>query len=126
MTNTFDWVEIRTGDVEKAAGFFAKLFGWEVIRRLDAGGRDYWIFDTGAEPRLENLRRGALWLKPTDESPRVVVYVLVDDIESILDKVVALGGRVVASKQPEGPAFKAYFADPDGNVFGLWQEAGPD
>ena len=122
MANTFDWVEIRTRDTEKASKFFENLFGWEVVRRETADGSDYWIFDTGDEPRIENIRRGAIWLRPDDANLGVVVYVVVEDIETVLHKVIELGGEVVLPKTPEGPAFKAYIADPDGNLFGLWQE----
>lgn len=55
MANTFDWVEIRVQDTERTAAFYEDLFGWQIIRKETAGGSDYWIFDTGDEPRLENL-----------------------------------------------------------------------
>lgn len=122
MANTFDWVEIGTKDVDRAADFFEHLFGWQVVQKIAADGSAYWIFDTGDAPRLDNLRRGALWLRPADEVPRVVVYVHVESIEAVLEKAVALGGRVVAPKAAQGRAFTAHFADPDGNVFGLWEE----
>jgi predicted enzyme related to lactoylglutathione lyase len=122
MPNTFDWIEIRTHDVERSALFFEKLLGWKVQQKIAAEGSPYWIFDTGETPRPENLRRGAFWLRPAGEGPRVVAYILVKDIEATLKKVVDLGGRVKAPKSAEGQAFKAYFADPDGNVFGLWAE----
>jgi hypothetical protein len=122
VANTFDWVEIRTRDIEKAADFHGQLFGWAVVHEEAAGGLDYWILDTGGIPRTENLRRGGLWLRSKDQDVGVVVYVLVDDIEATLQKAVALGGRVVTPRTSEGPAFKAYLADPDGNIFGLWQE----
>ena len=122
MANTFDWIEIRTRDTDKAAKFYEDLFGWKVIRREAADGSDYWIFDTGGEPRTENLRRGALWLRPDDADHGVVVYVVVEDIEAILQQVADLGGEVALPKTPQGTAFKAYFTDPDGNLFGLWQE----
>jgi len=122
MANTFDWVEIRTRDTGKAAKFYEDLFGWKVVRRETAEGSDYWIFDTGDEPRVENLRRGAMWLRPNSGDLGVVVYVVVEDIEAVLQKVVDLGGEVVLPGTPQGPAFKAYFTDPDGNLFGLWQE----
>ena len=122
MANTFDWVEISTKDVEAAASFFEQLFGWQVVQKIAADGSAYWIFDTGGMPRLENLRRGALWLRPADELPRMALYVYVDSIDAVLDKVVALGGRVIAPKAAQGRAFRAHFADPDGNVFGLWEE----
>jgi len=122
MANTFDWVEIRTGDTDKAAKFYKDLFGWKVVRRETADGSDYWIFDTGGEPRTKNLRRGALWLRPDDADHGVVVYVVVEDIEAILQQVADLGGEIIFPKTPQGTAFKAYFTDPDGNLFGLWQE----
>ncbi len=123
MANTFDWTEIRTGDIETAADFYANLFGWKVIRKETADGLDYWIFDTGGdEPRMQNIRRGALWLRPQGESLGVVVYVAVDDIEAVLERVPQLGGKVVSPRTPQGPAFKAYFTDPGGNLFGLWEE----
>ena len=122
MTNTFDWVEIRTKDTAKAAEFYENLFGWKVARKETADGSDYWIFDTGDEPRIENVRRGAMWLRPDDASLGVVVYVIVQDIETILLQVTDLGGKVVLPKTSQGPAFKSYITDPDGNLFGLWQE----
>ncbi|MCK4452459.1 MAG: VOC family protein, partial [Anaerolineae bacterium] len=114
MANTFDWVEIRTRDTDKAAKFYEDLFGWKVVRRETADGSDYWIFDTGDEPRVENLRRGAMWLRPGDDNLGVVVYVVVEDIEIVLQKVIDLGGEVILPRTAQGPAFKAYFTDPDG------------
>ncbi len=122
MANTFDWVEIRTRDTQKAAKFYEDLFGWKVVCRETADGSDYWIFDTGDEPRVENLRRGAMWLRPDNDDLGVVVYVVVEDIEVVLQKVVDLGGEIVLPKTPQGTAFKAYFTNPDGNLFGLWEE----
>lgn len=66
-----------------------------------------------------------MWLRPAGESVGVVVYIVVDDIDAVLEKVVAFGGEVVAPQAPQGSTLRAYFADPDGNVFGLWQEENP-
>ncbi len=123
MANTFDWIEIRTRDVEDTAHFFEELFGWKVLQRIDEDGSPYWIFDTGQEPRLENLRRGAFWLRPANETPRTVAYIHVQDIDATLKKAVALGGKIITPKVAEGHAFRGYFATPDGNVFGLWEES---
>ncbi|MCK4432442.1 MAG: VOC family protein, partial [Methanomicrobia archaeon] len=43
MVNTFDWIEIRTGDIEKTAAFYENLFGWKVVQKIDAEGSPYWI-----------------------------------------------------------------------------------
>lgn len=121
MANTLDWMEVRTTDIARAAEFFEGLFGWKLTQQLTAEGTDYWIFDTGGEARAENLRRGALWLRPGKKAG-VVMYVLVTDIDATLRKVVALGGKVVSGKASMGPRFYAQFADPDGTVWALWQE----
>ena len=120
--NTFDWIEIRTSDVEGTAHFFEQLFGWKVLQRISEDGSPYWIFDTGEPPRLENLRRGSFWLRPGREKPRTVAYIHVLDIDATLTRVVSLGGRVVEPKVVEGSNFRAFLASPDGNVFGLWQD----
>jgi len=122
VPNTFDWIEIKTGDIEEAAHFYESLFGWRITEKETAEGFDVWLFDTGGEPRVQNLRRGGLWLRPNDEPLGVVVYIVVDDIEAILKRVIELGGKVVGPKTPQGPAYRAYFTDPSGNMFGLWEE----
>ena len=124
MANTFDWVEIRTGDIERTARFYERLFSWQVVHRDTTEGTDYWIFDTGAEPRLQNIRRGGMWLQTGGRGLGVVVYVVVRDIEAILAQAQELGGAVVVPRTRQGPAFRACFRDPDGNLLGLWEEEG--
>ena len=122
MANTFDWIEIRTSNIEATADFYESLFDWRVTERETAGGSDVWIFDTGGEPRVQNLRRGGIWLRPEGESLGVVVYIVVDDIETTLKRVVELGGKAVTPKGPLGAGYGAYFADPSGNLLGLYEE----
>jgi sulfatase modifying factor 1 len=122
MANTFDWVEIATRNVVETASFYERLFGWKAMQKEIADGFDVWIFDTGGEPRLENLRRGGIWERPEEDPLGVVVYVAVDDIEAILHRVRQLGGEVITGKTPQGRAFRACFADPNGNRLGLWEE----
>ena len=123
MSNTFDWIEIRTGDIGETAQFYESLFGWKVTQKLEADGSDVWLFDTGDAPRLENLRRGGIWLRPQGEPLGVMVYILVEDIEATLRKVSELGGKVLSPKTPQGSkAFRASFSDPSGNHLSLWEE----
>jgi len=122
MANTFGWVEIKTRHIDETANFYQSLFGWKIVQEDTAEGFDVWIFDTGGEPRVENLRRGGIWSRPAGEPLGVVVYIEVDDIATILEKVTELGGKVVGPKTPQGSSYRAYFADPSGNMFGLWEE----
>lgn len=100
MANTFDWIEIKTRNMEETANFYENLFGWKIIRKED----DYWIFDTGDSPRVQNIQRGGIWLRPDSENLGVVVYIAVDDIETVLKKVTELGGKPVI-QDPTGLCF---------------------
>ena len=54
-----------------------------------------------------------------------VITIEVDDIETALKSVESLGGRTVRESLPVGDmGFAAYFTDTEGNVVGLWQNAG--
>jgi len=124
MVNTFDWIEIKTRNIERAAKFYENLFGWKVLQKIDAEGSDYWIFDTGDRPRVENLRRGAMWLKSDSENIGIVVYIVVDDIDATLKKVTELGGKIITPKTLVDPhRYRACFTDPDGNLLALWEES---
>ncbi len=125
MANTFDWIEIRTNNMEATAAFYESLFGWKTTDRETADGSDVWIFDTGSEPRIQNLQRGGIWLRPEGERLGFVVYVLVDDIEATLEQVKRLGGEVVGLRIPVGAGHAAYFADPSGNLVALYEERKP-
>ncbi len=122
MPNTFDWIEIRTHNIEETAHFYESLFGWKITQKETAGESDVWLFDTGGEPRVQNLRRGGIWLRPKGEPLGVVVYIVVDDIDATLKRVTELGGKVAVSKMPLGAGYGAYFADTSENLLGLYED----
>jgi len=122
MANTFDWIEIRTNNMEATMAFYESVFGWKTTRKETVGGLDVWIFDTGGEPRIENLRRGGIWLRPQGEAPGVVVYIHVDNIEATLQRVVEFGGKATSSRIPLGGGDAAFFTDPDGILLGLYED----
>jgi uncharacterized protein len=126
MPNTFDWIEIRTHRIEETAHFYESLLGWKITEKETAGGFAVWLFDTGDEPRLQNLRRGGIWLRPQGEPLGVVVYIVVDDIEATLKRVTELGGKVAVPKAPLGAGYGAYFTDPNDNLLGLYEEKKAD
>ena len=53
----------------------------------------------------------------------VLVYVRVDNIDVALEKIVNMGGKVIVPKSKENGNKMATFADPDGNLFGLYEYA---
>jgi len=114
MPNRFNWIEIRVTDLDKAKNFYGSLFDW-TITGDDNKDYAYWLIDPGEKPA------GGMWRFPKGKPLGVLVYVLVDDIDETLDKVVKLGGKVVVPKSREGENAMATIADPDGNLFGLYE-----
>lgn len=56
---------------------------------------------------------------------RPVITLAVDDIDATLVAVKEHGGATVGEKLPVGDmGFAAYFTDSEGNLMGLWQNAG--
>mgnify|MGYP002395903328 CR=1 FL=1 len=116
LTNRFNWVEIRVRDLEKAKRFYESLFSWKITGDENKDYA-YWLIDTG-----EKLG-GGMWRFPEGKPLGVLIYILVDDVEKALEKIVKLGGKVVVPKSKENGNTMATFADPDGNLFGLYEYA---
>jgi len=116
MPNRFNWVEIRVRDLERAKNFYGSLFDWKISGEKNTDYA-YWLIDTGEKPG------GGMWRFPEGKPLGVLVYVLVDNIDKALENVVKLGGKVVVPKSKEGENAMATIADPDGNLFGLYEVA---
>ncbi|MBE0512953.1 VOC family protein [Candidatus Bathyarchaeota archaeon] len=116
MKNRFNWVEIRVRDLERSKKFYESLFRWKITGDENKDYA-YWIINTGEKPG------GGLWRFPHERPLGVLVYILVDDIDEALEKAVELGGKVVVPKSKENGNAMAKFADPDGNLFGLYEYA---
>ena len=52
----------------------------------------------------------------------LLLYVMVDDIESTIAKVKSAGGEIVQPVGADAPEITARFRDPGGNVLGLYQQ----
>ncbi len=111
------YFEIVSPDAERARRFYTELFDWRVV---DIGDPTYTMIDTGAgagaigggigEPR-----------RPGDHGG-TKIYVRVDDLAAYLERVERLGGRTVLppTALPGDLGSFAVFADPDGQLVGLW------
>jgi predicted enzyme related to lactoylglutathione lyase len=110
------YLQIPAVDVEVSAQFYAHIFGWRLRRRGDG---------TLAFDDVESGGVSGTWVtdRPPAKEPGVLVWMMVDDVASTLDAIVAAGGAVVQPITPQGPGeFIATFADPAGNVLGVGQE----
>ncbi len=107
-------IDIPVADLGRAQAFYSALFGWQIAEPPGFEGYPMWqapnkISGGGLAPRSDDFTQ-----------PRS--YVEVDSIDEALGTVVAHGGSVVMGKSPiSETSWWAFFADPDGNVVGLYE-----
>ena len=123
MDHTIVHFEIPATDVEKLKKFYSKLFGWKIEK--SPGPIPYWIIE--AVPTDEKgipLRpgvNGGMYKKDRPEL-KPVNYISVESIDEYIEKIKALGGKIVQPKQ-EVPdvGWIAIALDPEGNHFAMLQ-----
>ena len=107
--------EIMGGKGSELEKFYAELFGWKINSN---NPMKYGAIETAAWPKSISGGVGPAH----DGNKRVSIYVQVEDLQATLDRVERLGGKTVLppSQVPGGPKL-AMFADPAGNITGLFQ-----
>ncbi|MBA2382953.1 MAG: VOC family protein [Chloroflexi bacterium] len=116
MGNPVTWFEINSHNSMALRDFYADLFGWQMEPYPE--GPPYAIVDTG--------RAGAIGggIGEADGPSRVLFYIEVDDPQAHLDRILQAGGTmVVPVTEIPGATTFAHFADPEGNVLGIYHPA---
>jgi uncharacterized protein len=116
------YFDLTVHDVGKARAFFEKALGWRFTKfempyeyyRIQSGPRDEAGIDGGI---------GGVKDTPTSEGrPMTQVTVPVPNLEDVVARVIAAGGRVVEPRMPiPGIGWYATCAEPGGLKFGLIQ-----
>lgn len=123
--------EIHAANPERAAAFYAEVFGWNIKEWTIPGVQipeenRYWVVDTGSadEPGINGgilVRRGPA---PAEDQP-VSAYVCTMGVASVDDsvaKAVGAGGVIALPKMAiRGVGWLAYCKDTEGNIFGMMQ-----
>jgi uncharacterized protein len=109
------WVDMGSPDPEKAAEFYAALFGWDVRQGPpEAGGY--------AIAHLRGKPVAGLGPQQNPGPPVWTTYVKVDDADAVAEKVKTSGGQVLAAPFDVFDAGRmAIFVDLAGAVFAVWQ-----
>jgi len=109
--------EIYAEEPERLAEFYRGLFGWRIDK---APGVDYYFIDTlNKQP---GAIRGGLLHRPIDGPRSWVHYVHVDDVDSTIERLAQLGGRIVRAKAAvPKTGWYAVVEDPQRNIFALFQ-----
>ena len=109
------YIEIPAADIPRSVGFYQAVFGWSIRRRGDGA--------TAFDDAIGEVSGSWVTGRPVSPSPGLLIYVMVDSVAATAAAVIANGGRIVQPIGVDAPEITARFADPDGNVLGLYQEA---
>jgi predicted enzyme related to lactoylglutathione lyase len=115
MAHVIDYIEIAVDDVAQAKDFYATALGWTFTDY----GPDYAGLQNPTQPGEEF--GGLSKHTPTSRGDGVVALCRTDDADAALASVLAAGGRVQTElhEYPGGRRFT--FADPWGNVLGVYE-----
>lgn len=113
--------EICSKDKAASVAFYSELFGWTMKDEetsKDIGA--YAQISTGSESGIN----GGIFQATDECPPYVAFYAHVDNLETYLDKAIALGGTKIMDRTPIGPmGFIAMFLDKDKHAVGLFEAA---
>jgi len=117
MLNALNWFEIPVSDMNRAAKFYNTILGVEIqVQAMPGDGQ------MGFLPSSEGVRGAIVQGEGYAPSQQGTLVYLNggDDLSTVLGKVEAAGGNVLAPKTSIGEyGFIAYFADTEGNKVGL-------
>jgi predicted enzyme related to lactoylglutathione lyase len=118
--NAIGYFEVQSTNPEKTIAFYQALFSWRFTRD-DHLPIPYWRIETGGI-RGGLLKRPAATPPPECGTNAYVCSIEVADIDAVSDTILSLGGIVALPKfAVSGVCWQAYFVDPDGNTFGVFQ-----
>jgi uncharacterized protein len=112
-TNRVVHLELHTGDLPCASGFYSRLLRWRV-ERVTAGAASYHALDLG-----RGLGGGIV--ECGSSRPVWLPYVEVDRVDETTDQARRLGASVLL-EPCEGPAgWRSVVTSPEGGEIGFWQ-----
>ena len=117
--------EVPFDDADRARGFYRDVFGWQIQPMPEM---DYNMVSTGPMgdqgPSEPGYIGGGMMQREAPVSAPVITM-QVDDIDQTFVAIEKYGGKPLGEKMAVGEmGFAAYFTDTEGNVLGLWQNAG--
>ncbi|MCL2700464.1 MAG: VOC family protein [Phycisphaerae bacterium] len=117
-TNPAGWFEIPTRDIERARTFYERTFGIQLTSHT-MGEYEMLMFpDERGKPGAGGCLSKGPTSVPCDKG--TLLYLNVTSIESVLERAMRNGGKVVQEKTSIGEhGFFAILEDPDGNHLGV-------
>jgi predicted enzyme related to lactoylglutathione lyase len=109
-------IEFKSANFARTTEFYARLFDWRTEQNASAS---YMKLAGDGAPSAGWVRADLV------QAPGPITYLAVDDLPAKLQEIERAGGRVLAPSLPfAGGGEVGLFADPDGNILGLWHRKG--
>ena len=119
------WVDLVTSDVGSAKSFYGQLFGWSFEERIIefSGVELDYALAFNDEARVAGLYAPIEGMLGYGAQASWLLQIAVDDVDTVCEQVVKLGGAVLRGALEIGPhaGRMAIVADPTGGVATLWQ-----
>ena len=108
--------------MKRAKRFYTEVLGWDFMPTQVPGiPVEYWNITTG-KPRKDTLNMGGLYQRREPLS-RMMMYVLVKDIERAIERVEEMGGTIMTPKVTiDTVGTLVTILDSEGNMVGLWEQ----
>jgi uncharacterized protein len=116
--NPFVYVQLQTGDLPAAVRFYGAVFDWELT-------------ETSQAPRYVEIEvgegtAGGLMERGDERRPsQWVPYVVVDDMDAVLERAAKLGAGVLVPKTELPERWYSVIVDPTGAPIALTQPREP-
>lgn len=115
---TFAWAELNSRGFEKAASFYATVFGWgEKKSPMGEGQEDYTEFKLNDESIAGGMEMNPM--VPQEVPSYWMVYFAVADVDKAYEKALSSGGHEMLPPQDFPGGRFAIVSDPQGAAFGL-------
>lgn len=111
--------EIALRNPDNTTKFYETVFGWKISKW--GGTPEYWLCSTGDGE--QGIDGG--FARSDKPSNGAILSITVDNIDSILETILGAGGEILRPKTPiPGVGYVAYFADPEGMPWAVFEEIG--
>jgi uncharacterized protein len=107
------YIEIPSVDINASANFYQKVFGWNI--RKDGSG------NTSFDDTVGEV--SGMWVTGRKPSAEIgfVISIMVDSIAATVELIKLNGGKII-KVDADSNEKTAWFSDPAGNIFGLYQQ----
>jgi predicted enzyme related to lactoylglutathione lyase len=112
------YIEMPALDVNRSASFYKNVFDWNIRTRGDGA--------TAFDDTIGEVSGAFVLNRKPLTQVGLLVYIMVDNIQDTIEKLVANGGTIIQPVGMDAPEITARFTDPAGNIMGLYQEPAHD